>query len=262
KGATLMFFYALGMGLPFLVLGTFSQAIARMPKSGKWMETVKSVFGLLMLGAGLYYLQIGIPAVADVFAPLGRSGLLGPVLIVVGIAIGALHLSFKYTPVVEKVRKGVGVAAATVGVVAFLAWTNASPEAHGAEIAWVHVKDTPDTVAVFDAALAAAKAEGKPVFIDFGADWCIACKEFEKYTFVDAAVKAEAERFVAIKVDATNETEGLTAIQKRFGVVGLPTIAFVPGSGDYLDGNQQPKHPAVTGFLKAPEFLPHLQRVQ
>ena len=264
KGGTLMFFYALGMGLPFLVLGTFSQAIARMPKSGKWMETIKSIFGLLMLGAGLYYLQIGIPAFADFFAPLGARGLVvGPVLIIVGIAVGALHLSFKYTGIGEKVRKGIGVAVATLGVVAFLAWTNAAPEpVHGAEIAWVKVGNSDDAIATFDAAVASAKAAGKPVMIDFGADWCIACKELEKFTFIDPAVRDEAARFVTIKVDATDETEGLKAIQTRFGVVGLPTIAFVGGDGVYLDANNAPKHAPITGFLKAPEFLPFMQRVR
>ena len=264
KGGTLMFFYALGMGLPFLVLGTFSQAIARMPKSGKWMETVKSVFGLLMLGAGLYYLQIGIPAFADFFTPLGARGLVvGPLLIIVGIAIGALHLSFKYTGVGEKIRKGIGVAVATLGVVAFLAWTNASPEpVDGAEIAWVKVGNGADALSAFDNALLTAKTAGKPVMIDFGADWCIACKELEKFTFVDPAVRHEAERFVTIKVDATDETEGVKAIQTRFGVVGLPTIAFVGGDGAYLDANNAPKHVPITGFLKAPEFLPFMQRVQ
>ncbi len=264
KGGVLMFFYALGMGLPFLILGTFSQAIARMPKSGKWMETVKSVFGLLMLGAGLYYLQIGIPAFAEFFAPLGARGLLvGPLLIVVGVAVGALHLSFKYTGLGEKVRKAIGVAVATLGVVAFLAWTNAAPEpTHGAEIAWVKVGDGADGLSTFDAAVAAAKRAGKPVMIDFGADWCIACKELEKYTFVDVDVRDEAARFVSIKVDATTETDSLKAIQERFGVVGLPTIAFIGGGDDYLDGSNGPKHAPITGFLKAAEFLPLMQRVK
>ncbi len=265
KGATLMFFYALGMGLPFLVLGTFSQAIARMPKSGKWMETVKSVFGLLMLGAGLYYLMLGIGDVADAFAPLGERGLiLGPVLVAAGVAVGALHLSFKYTPVVEKVRKGVGVALATVGIVSFLAWTNAPAEpAHGAgAIAWVKVSDKPGAVAAFDTALALAKAEKRPVLIDFGADWCIACKELDKLTFVDAAVQQEAARFVAIKVDATNETDDLTTLQTRYGVVGLPTIFFIGSDGVSHSESKEPVYPPLTGFLAAGPFLELMQRVR
>lgn len=268
KGATLMFFYALGMGAPFLVLGTFSQAIARMPKSGKWMETVKSVFGLLMLGAGLYYLQIGVPAVADALAPFGKHGLvLGPVLLLGGVAVGALTLSFKHSPPVEKVRKGVGVVLATTGIVAFLAWTNVEPEpstttpGSAPEIAWVHVGAEDTAVATVDAALEKAKAACKPVMIDFGADWCIACKELDKFTYVDDAVRNEAQRFVNIKVDATSETAGLTTLQSRYGVVGLPTIVFL-GAAELRGVPNAPKTEPLTGFLKAPEYLEIMKRVR
>ena len=266
KGATLMFFYALGMGLPFLVLGTFSQAIARMPKSGKWMETIKSIFGLLMLGAGLYYLQIGVPVIAAALAPLGAHGLLiGPLLLGCGIAIGALRLSFKYTETAEKLRKGVGVAIATLGILAFLAWTNApanqpdaSTSAH--EIAWVHVGAEDTAVATFDAAVARAKKDCKPVMIDFGADWCIACKELDKLTYVDARVQSEALRFVNIKIDASSDTPGLKTLQERFGVVGLPTIVFLSSAG--LRGNNAAPVEPITGFLKADEYLEKMKPVR
>lgn len=131
------------------------------------------------------------------------------------------------------------------------------------EIAWVRIGDTADALTTFDAVLSGSKAAHQPVFIDFGADWCIACKELDKTTFADPAVRAEAARFVAIKVDATNESPSLNAIQERFGVVGLPTIAFVGSDGVYLDAAAQtPRYEAVTGFVKAPEFLLQLQRVR
>ncbi len=266
KGATLMFFYALGMGLPFLVLGTFSQAIARLPKSGKWMETIKSIFGLLMLGAGLYYLQIGVPRVADSLAPLGRYGhVAGPLLIIIGVAVGALKLSFKHSPPAEKVRKGTGVAIATLGILSFLAWTNAAPvespaASTVAEIAWVHVGAEDTAVATFDAAVARAKKECKPVMVDFGADWCIACKELDKLTYVDAAVRLDAQRFINIKVDATSETPGLTTLQQRYGVVGLPTIVFLSSAG--LRGLSAPPVEPLTGFLKADEYIVKMTAVR
>jgi len=279
KGAVLMFFYALGMGLPFLVLGTFSQIIARLPKSGRWMETVKSVFGLLMLGAGLYYLQIGLPAVASLFAPLGAHGLLlGPLLIIVGVVLGALHLSFKYTSPVEKLRKGGGVALATTGLVAFLAWTNAPAQAAEAAVApssttglpattapaitWLKVGAQPTALVEFDRAVAQARRDCKPVMIDFGAEWCIACKELDNLVYVEAAVIAEAQRFVNIKVDATDETPALAELQRRFGVVGLPTIAFIDKTGRYLDdANAVPRHPSITGFVPAREYLALMKQV-
>lgn len=265
KGAALMFCYALGMGMPFLVLGTFSQAIARLPKSGKWMEIIKSVFGLLMLGAGLYYLQIGLPQVAAAVAPVGKAGLyLGPALLAVGVAVGALHLSFKYAPIAEKLRKGIGVAIATAGILCFLAWTDApaehSPNApRHAEIAWVRIGAEETAAATFDAAVAGARRDGKPLMIDFGADWCIACKELDKLTFVDPRVQAEAERFINIKINATTETPALNALQMKFGVVGLPTVVFL--SAAVTAGATALGIEPVTGFLPADAYLEKMKQV-
>ena len=259
KGAILMVAYALGMGLPFLVLGTFSQAISRMPKSGAWMEIVKSIFGLLMLAAGIYYLQFGVDVVKHALAPLGASGWwLGPLLLVVGVGLGALHLSFKGAPGVEKTRKAAGLATAVVGVAATLAWIDHEPASSSSSqpIAWHVVAKEPDALQKFDALLADAKKSCRPVMIDFYADWCVACKELDKLTYVDPAVRAEAQRFTSIKIDATEDTEALAEIQKRFGVVGLPTIAFIS------KGGRQLPDPRVTGFLDAQQYLGEMKRVR
>jgi thioredoxin:protein disulfide reductase len=253
KGAVLMIVYALGMGVPFLVLGTFSQALARVPKSGAWMEVVKSVFGVLMLAAATYYLAVGLPAVAHALRPLQGVGVwLGPVLVVLGIVVGALHLSFKDSPLTHKIRKGVGVIAVELGVVALIAW---SGQSGSSTITWRGIgAATPDAVAIFDAALAEAKAAGKPVMIDFGAEWCVACKELDKLTYVDASVQTEANRFVNIKIDATDDSPALETIQTRFGVVGLPTVAFITSAGVRSDET-------VTGFLGASEYAAMMRRV-
>lgn len=268
KGAALMFVYALGMGLPFLVLGTFSQAIARMPKSGRWMEVVKSIFGLLMLGAGVYYLMTGFAPVGELFAPLGTKWWIGPLLLVVGVALGGLHLAFKYTPPSEKARKAVGLVFATTGLVAVLAWMNSGPAvemtpingnggvASARPVEWKVMKDQPDVTAQFDEAVAIAKKACKPVMIDFFAEWCIACKELDHKTYVDPDVRREAGRFTSIKVDATDESDALNAIQKRYGVLGLPTIVFIDGTGRVLED------PRVTGFVDAKGYLEIMKRVR
>jgi thiol:disulfide interchange protein DsbD len=269
KGALFMFVYALGMGLPFLVLGTFSQAIARMPKSGKWMEVVKSIFGLLMLGAGIYYLMTGFAPVNEALSPLGTRWWIGPVLLAVGVALGGLHLAFKMSPPSEKARKAVGLVFATTGLVAFLAWSNSGPavevspvevagggQAGAPPVEWKVMKDQPDVTAQFDEAIAIAKKACKPVMIDFFAEWCIACKELDHKTYVDAAVRKEAGRFTSIKVDATDESAPLTDIQKRYGVLGLPTIVFIDGTGRVLED------PRVTGFVDAKGYLDIMKRVR
>ncbi len=257
KGALLMLTYALGMGFPFLVLGTFSQAVARMPKSGRWMEVVKSIFGLLMLGAGLYYLRIGVPAVGDAFAPLGKSPWLGPALVVLGVLLGALHLSFKMSSSPEKARKAAGVALATLGIVSFIAWAVAGPaESAAGGIAWTVVKNEADGTAKVDAALAAAKKDCKPAMIDFFAEWCVACKELDHKTYVDGAVQQEAQRFAALKIDATDDSPALDALRKRYGVQGLPTVVFVDGNGTVRE------RPRITGFVDAPTYLELMKSVR
>lgn len=256
KGAVLMFTYALGMGLPFLVLGTFSQAIARMPKSGKWMEVVKSIFGLLMLGAGLYYLMTGFAPVGEALSPLGARWWVGMLLLAVGVALGGLHLAFKMSTATEKARKGIGLAFATTGLVALLAWSNSGPTveatadpAGATAIPWIVVKDQADAVARFDEAIGIAKKTCRPVMIDFFAEWCIACKELDHKTYVDERVRKEAARFTSVKVDATDESPALEELQKRFGVLGLPTVVFIDGAGRVLN------EPRVTGFVDAKAYL-------
>ena len=98
-----------------------------------------------------------------------------------------------------------------------------------------------------DAVLARARAEHKPVMIDFFAEWCAACKELDRETYVAPAVVEEAARFVRIKVDGTNTQDPVDALYQRFGVNGLPTVAFVSSEGKVLDD------PRVTGFPRTGE---------
>ena len=102
----------------------------------------------------------------------------------------------------------------------------------------------------------ARAAEHRPVMIDFFAEWCAACKELDRETYVAPAVVAEAERFVRIKVDGTNAQDPVDALYQRFGVNGLPTVAFVSSEGQVLDD------PRVTGFLGPEKFTEALRQVR
>jgi thiol:disulfide interchange protein DsbD len=262
RGAAFMVLYALGMGFPFLVLGTFSSAISSMPKSGKWMESVKSVFGLMMVVAAVYYLQFGLQAVSaglEELAPLGIAGAL--VLTVAGVAVGALHLSFKHAPPLEKARKGVGVTLASLGLLTFMAHAQTDavpplPDDQIGEITWNVVSKEKDAMEKFDRMLSRARTECRPVMVDFYADWCVACKELDKYTYPDVDVRRESMRFFNIKVDATDDTDALQAIQDRYEIVGLPTVLFFDSHG------RLKKKPRVTGFVKPEPYARILKRVR
>lgn len=268
-GAGLLFIYALGIGVPFFLIGVFT---VQMPKSGVWMEWVKSIFGIALLGLALSYLRDGFPAFGGVITSaaetLGRIGAvtLSAVLAFVGVVAGAIHLSFKEGK--QWLPKGAGVSMVLVGFVIRMAapipvekpvTDPSNPNTAHGEFVWAiefKVDEKSTTAAPFDAVLEKAKADCKPVMIDFFADWCAACKELDTHTYTQPVVVAEAERFVKVKVDGTEDHEVLDALYKRFGVQGLPTVAFVDPMGKVLES------PKVTGFMKADEFVTELKKVQ
>lgn len=238
-GFSLLFVYALGVGLPFLLLGGFSVSL---PKSGPWMEGVKSVFGIALLALALRYWKDALPGLRSALAGVEIPAFVGPLAAFVGILVGAVHLSYSGGRR-EKALKTVGVALVVFGIFARLE-LGAAPSGG---IPWTHD---------LEAALAQARAEKKPVMIDFWAEWCAACKELDRHTFTDPAVQAEAERFIAVKIDGTIEDESILAIYDRFGVQGLPTVLFLDSSGNTLD------QPRITGFLEAPRFLSEMRKVE
>jgi thiol:disulfide interchange protein DsbD len=249
-GAALLFTYALGIGVPFFLIGVFT---VRLPKGGVWMEWVKSVFGIALLALAAGYLR-------DAFAPfgglvtavgtaLGKPGVIAAsaALAFTGVTLGAVHLSFKAGR--QWLPKGLGVAALLVAFLVRMAsgesgFWNLTFNAHQA-----------NSVAPFEAVLAQAKHDCKPVLIDFFADWCAACKELDQHTYSARQVAEESGRFVRIKVDGTEDHDVLEALYQRFGIQGLPTVAFVDPTGAVLDS------PRVTGFLPPEKFVQELQKV-
>lgn len=271
-GGGLLFIYALGIGVPFFLIGVFT---VRMPKSGVWMEWVKSFFGVALLALAASYLRDGFPKFGDLIAAganaLGFWGTIGvgAVLAFVGVMIGAIHLSFKEAG--QWALKGAGVAAVLVGFVLRMAApmhvvdvpvvkdpiTNintASPEFVWAITFKIDEKNA--SPAQFDEVVKKAQADCKPVLIDFFADWCAACKELDRDTYTSPLVKAEAERFVKIKVDGTEDHEVLDELYKRFGVQGLPTVAFIDPMGTVMSD------PKVIGFLPPDKFVAELHKVR
>jgi len=233
-GSSLLFVYALGMGLPFFVVGTFAVSL---PKSGAWMGTVKSIFGIVMLIAALYFLKDVFPVINTrlpttlAFRMILAFALLFGLVAHVSSHALAGHRSIKI------LTAALVVASAHLAIISI---TRSSIPAYSAEEWAAHGPE----------ALVQARLLRKPVIIDFSADWCAACKELELKTYPSPNVAEELKRFVFIKVD---DEEG-TAVQ-RYGGVGLPYVIFFDSQGHLLEDY------TITGFRTPGELLSILRRV-
>lgn len=215
-GAVVGVAYAIGMGLPFWLVGTFAIGL---PKGGKWMVGVKSFFGIVMLVVALYYLKNAFPVIASFVKPTTQFAVIAAIVAVIGVALGAVHLDWSDGGLVTKARKGLGIAAAVTGAFLFIVWFG-MPKA---QLAWLHDEGE---------ALAKVQAEKRPLLVDFTADWCGACKEMAKETFADPRVMQKAGHFVAVKIDATNDEDPKVAsVMEKYQVKGLPTVLLIGSDG-------------------------------
>jgi len=235
-GAACMVAYSLGMGLLFWIVGTFAVAL---PKSGRWMEWVKSAFGLVMVGSALYFLRAWLPGYGSIDKSSVHLGL-GLGLLVLGLLLGAVHLSFSQAGV-ARTRKGLGIGLAAVGMVITVGYLEARP----AHANWEHD---------LTAARARAQAADAPLLIDFGASWCQACGELERHTFSDPRVIEEAKRFVKVKIDLSpGHTPEAKAWLQSYGARGLPLVVLHDSRGK--------EHARVTEFVEADAMLGLLRAV-
>lgn len=234
-GALALFVYALGLGLLFWLVGTFSVSL---PKSGQWLEWIKSVFGIVMVVAALYYLRDLIPGLMELAERTPRALAIGAGLLVLGLAAGAVHLSFHYTSGREKARKATGLVLAIAGLSILVGYTLALPP--GAKLAWDED---------FQAAIQRHKAEQKPLLIDFSASWCGACQELEHKTFSDPRVVREGAGFITVKVDLSpgKDTKEKRDLLASYQHKGLPLVVLHKPTGE----------PAarVTTFVEADHML-------
>jgi thiol:disulfide interchange protein DsbD len=226
--------YGLGVGLPFLLLATFSMAL---PRSGAWMESVKSVFGIVLFTAALYYLKNVAPPLERFTSrePLFAAKMAG--LVVAGVALGAVHLTF-HDRVMARVRKAAGVAVVVLGL--FGATNYVLTPKGAAELRWL--SDEP-------AAVADARAAGRPLLVDFRANWCLPCKEFEVKVFSRPEVALALSRYTLLRVDLTHEDDepALGAVKKKYGADTLPAIRLVAPDGSLLAKTDE--------FMEPEQFL-------
>ncbi len=240
-GAVSLFIYALGIGVLFWFVGTFAVTL---PKTGRWVEWTKSVFGIAMLALALYYVR-GLlpyprPAVRD---ELWLAAALG--LVAGGVIVGAIHLSFEGSAWAARIRKAIGISACVAGLLGIVGWAEALPP--GAHIRWEES---------FDVAKSTALAEARPMLVDFGADWCGACQELDRDVLSDPRVVAEARRFVTVRVDLSTDkaTDEKWALLKAYNQPGLPFVVL-----HHSDGSEASR---VTGMLESDEFLEMMNDVR
>ena len=242
-GGSALFAMAVGMSVPLLLVGVSAGAL--LPRAGVWMDAVKRFFGVLMLAMAWWLVSPVLPAAVQ---------MLGWMALFIGYGIYLLMHSGQW------VAKSVGLVFAVLGVIQLVGVASGgrdplAPLAHlgGGEtvkpLAFKRIK----TVAELDAVL--AQTGGKTALLDFYADWCVSCKEMEKLTFIEPAVRARLANSILLQVDVTKNDEDDKAMLKRFKLFGPPGIILFNGKGQEISDAR------IVGFQDASKFLNSLARL-
>jgi thiol:disulfide interchange protein DsbD len=258
RGGTALFAMSLGMGAPLLLVGAAQGKL--LPKAGAWMVAVKSAFGFMMLGMGIWMMARILPGEVTLAA-------YGVLIFMAGVFLGGLTQLTPESLGVQKLGKGVGLLAVIYGAV-LLVGSLAGGDSmlrplaslnSGGGVAYVEEHRGLDfqrikTTAHLDAALASAAANGQSAMLDYYADWCVSCIEMEEYTFTDGGVQNALSNTVLLQADVTANDDDDQELLERFGVFGPPTIIFFGDDGRQRNGYE------VVGYMKAKEFENHVRK--
>ncbi len=250
-GSASLFAFALGLGVLFFVAGAFAVSL---PKGGAWMMGIKWVSGVGLAYMSFAYLRDRFEPVRNLVAHPGYAfGAVAGVVFLVGIVLGVIHMvaERRKSPIahLSKPLKLASIIPAVVGCALFVSWL---PQPHSIDpnvppIAWITSEEQGRAKAV---------AANKPVMIDFGAEWCKGCKELEHDTFPDPGVRTEAQRFISIHVDATEDDAPDTKrITDKYNVKGLPTVIMLDANGTEVARILKPLPP--NEFVEAMKKVPN-----
>ncbi len=253
RGGLALFFMSLGMGVPLIVFGASAGKI--LPRAGVWMERVKAFFGFLLLGVAVWMLERILPGAVIML-------LWALLAVALGVFFGALTALPDSASIWRQLARALGVVTLAYGLLlliglaaggrdplqplAGLGGPGAANSEHG--VAFTRIKTTAD----LDAQLRMAAARNQPAMLDFYADWCVSCKEMERYTFTDGAVQDSLRDILLLQADVTENDDLDRALLQRFNIIGPPTIVFFDASGAQIRGRE------VVGFMPAEEFAAHV----
>ncbi|TBR21694.1 MAG: hypothetical protein EPO63_08395, partial [Candidatus Nitrosotenuis sp.] len=230
-GFTLFFTLALGLGMPFVFLAIFSGSLQKLPRSGVWMVWVRKMFGVVLLGMALYFARPLISSDA-IFCWLAAALAVGGGIYLLWAGKGTGGKVFPFF------RFGIGIGVIAAGF--YLMPLHPAKEGLAFK---PYSKE----------AVASAKAAGRPVLIDFTADWCVPCRELKSFTFTDERVRAKSGSFDAFAVDLTTVEPDEIDAKKDYNVLGVPTVILIGPDGAEKD--------RFTGFIDADEFLARLEKI-
>ncbi|ABG38616.1 Protein-disulfide reductase [Paraglaciecola sp. T6c] len=245
-GFSALYALSLGMGIPLILFGITGGKL--LPKAGAWMNIIKVTFGFMMLAVALMFVERLVSHMAtDILWSL----------------LGLVTFSYFYVMnQASSVTFGKGVRALVIFIGLFASamygyqtifgqTSSVAGHTEQSHPRFEVVKNLDD----FEQKLAAANAQGKTVMVDLYADWCVACKEFEKYTFPDTQVVDALSNTVWMQIDLTDNTATNIAFQEHFSILGLPTILFFDLQGKEISGSR------VTGFMQASAFAAHAKNI-
>lgn len=251
-GALALYLMGTGMGIPLLLVGTFGTGM--LPRAGPWMVAVQNTLGVMLLAAALWFVYSLLPVwllmIMTALLLIGCGMMLRaidplppdvPGLVRMGKAIGMVLL-------VAGVAELIGVAAGHFDLLEPLGGVMRRSPTSGQGARFDAVRSN----AELDQALRAAR--GQPVMVVFYADWCISCKELERFTFADSRVASEFAHWKLLRIDVTKNTTEDRAMLRRFGLFGPPALIFYDRNGG------QQRDAQLVGFVGADAFLSHLKK--